>query len=213
MLRPSDKEFLLTRLIKLGKRKEVDAHIPLMQWVFKKYHQKPLAIFTDSLNETTIRLQIIFESKKEVNFFSLKRTFGFSPQKQSSIAKKYHELMSEEVEKDILVLFSAFEPLAKERANDKLPQKFISALKEKHKDELWEIVKYGEHTTFFFYTDAQLRKAKSNNKALSIKKEYYQKLKKFDEFDYFQPETFHAVFDSKENFDAHYNSNWRAYYG
>jgi hypothetical protein len=212
MLRPKDKEYLLTRLIKLGKRKEATTHIPIMQWIFKKYNSKPLAIFTDALNESTVRLQIIFESKKETDFFLLKRTFGFSPQKQSAVAKKYLELMDEKPNKDILVLFYAFEPLAKEQANNKVPQKFIAGLKEKYKEQLWEIARYGEHTTFFFYTDEQLKRAKASNLLFSIKQEYYQTLKKFDEFGYFQLETFNTVFDSKENFDTHYNGNWRAYY-
>jgi hypothetical protein len=213
MLRSSDKEFSLTRLIKLRKRKEAAANTPLIQWIFKKYNLRPLTIFTDTLDESTLRLQLIFEFKREAGFFSLKRTFGFSPQKQLAIAKKYQELKVDKSNKHILVLFYAFEPLAKEQANNKVPQKFLSALKEKHRDELWEIVKFGEHTTFFFYTDEQLKKAKSNNQVLSIKKEYYRTLKKFDEFGYFQLKTFNALFDSKENFDTHYNSNWRAYYG
>jgi hypothetical protein len=213
MLHPSDKEFLLTRLIKLGKRKEAAAHIPLIQWIFKKYNQRPLTVFADPLNESILRLQIIFEFKKEADFFLLKRTFGFSAQKQSAVAKKYCQLLNEKSNKDILVLFYAFEPLAKEQANNKVPQKFIAAFKEKYKDQLWEVARYGEHTTFFFYSDEQLKRAKASNLLFSIKQEYYQTLKKFDEFNYINLETFNAVFDSKENFDTHYNGNWRAYYG
>ena len=87
-----------------------------------------------------------------------------------------------------------------------------NAFKEKHKDKLWEVSIFGEYVTFFFFTNQELKKAEQQQQTLIIKEEYYSLLKPFDKFNYFTLENFHAIFDSKENFDKNFQSNWRWYY-
>lgn len=47
--------------------------------------------------------------------------------------------------KDIFVSFSSFEPIAKEEANNRIPEEKIQELKDKLNNDLWKI------SRFFFF--------------------------------------------------------------
>ena len=66
--------------------------------------------------------------------------------------------------------------------------------------------------TFFFYTDEQVKQIKSTDYAKHLAAKYFEHLKKYDQFDYFQLDTFEVKTDSKENFDNNYESSWFYYY-
>lgn len=212
MLRITDPEYKNTRLIKLNRQKMDRKFDPFAQWINQKYAVEILNIYTDTLDEHTLRLQLIFEFDSDRSKFFLKDRFTSSIRMKNEISKKYEELVHPLFGQNILVLFYAFESLAKEEANTKIPPKTIQALKENHKDLIWEISRFGEHTSFFFHTQSQLNHARKSEKANEIKEEYFEQLKHFDEFNYFTLANFNAVFDSKESFDKNYNGSWRAYY-
>lgn len=46
----------------------------------------------------------------------------------------------------------------------------------------------------------------------TLSRAYFELLKPYDEFDYFDEETFATYLGSKENFDTNYDSNWYFYY-
>lgn len=212
MLRTYDEEYKTTRLIKLGKLAIDPKFVDFGQWVNTKYDVQILNIYTDLINEHTLRLQLIFEYEIELKKFFLKDRFTKSTRIANRIVKKYNELFNPNDSQSILVLFYAFEPLAKEEANTKISLKMIATIKEKYNNVLWEITRFGEHVTFFFYTGVHLKEANESGLTTTLKLEYFETLKHFDEFNYFNLTNFNAVFDSKENFDKHYNSSWRAYY-
>lgn len=115
--------------------------------------------------------------------------------------------------KNIWVIFSSFEPIAKIEANELIPQEKINELKIKiNSNELWEISRCFSSTTFFFYTDEQVRENTYNGMSQILTKEYFNLLKTYDEFDYIKREDFSVYLDSKENFDNNYKSNWYYYY-
>lgn len=212
MLRPSDQEYQLTRKIKLGKITIDEKFIPLASWINKKYNLEILNIITDKLNGDTTRLQLIFEHQKDVDIFLLKNRVSPSARKGNAIGKKYQDLFQDGALNSILVLFYAFEPLAREEAVTNIPIKVRNAFKERHSESLWEVVVFGEHVTFFFFTNEELNKAEQQKQTIVIKAEYYALLKPFDKFGYITLDNFKVIFDSKENFDNNYNSNWRWYY-
>lgn len=150
MLRPSDQEYKVTRQIKLGKSAIDTKFIAFAEWVNKKYNVQILNIHTNIINKNTLRLQLIFEYETDLNKFFLKDRFTSSIRVVNTITKKYKEIFYEVNSQPILVLFYAFEPLAKEEANTKFSLKTTTSLKEKYKDILWEIAKFGQHVTFFF---------------------------------------------------------------
>ena len=76
---------------------------------------------------------------------------------------------------------------------------------------IWEIYREFETTTFFFYTDKQLEQYLTDGTTEFLKKKYLDLLKKYDEFGYFNESIDFLNFDSKENFDQTYQSNWFYY--
>ena len=212
MGRPSDQEYKITRLIKLGKNMMDEKFNGFAEWIHQKYLVQILNIYTDTLDNGTLRLQLIFEHETDLSIFFLKDRFTSSKRMVNAIEKKYKETFQLAYLKPILVLFYAFEPLAKEEANTKISLKTITSIEEKYKNVLWKIARFGEHVTFFLNTNVQLKKAKQSGLTVQLKQEYLEVLKHYDEFNYFTLSNFNAVFDSKENFDKNYNGNWRAYY-
>lgn len=212
MLRPSDQDYKTTRLIKLGKKTMDEKFNAFADWINKKYLVQILNIYLDTLDNGRLRLQLIFEHETDLNIFFLKDPFTSSKRIVNIIEKKYKETFYLTNSQPVLVLFYAFEPLAKEEANTKISLKTITSIEENYKNVLWKIARFGEHVTFFFYTNTQLKKAKQSGLTVQLKQEYLEVLKHCDEFNYFTLSNFNAVFDSKENFDKNYNGNWRAYY-
>lgn len=212
MLRHTDREYIETKKIKSGRLSLNKKFVPFANWIHSKYNIEILNIVTDYINEDTLRLQLIFEHQKDVERFRLKNQFTYSPLKERTIKKEYNNLFQDKIEDSILLLFYAFEPLAKEETMASIPVKIKNAFKEKYKDKLWGVSTFGEHVTFFFFTNDALKIAEHHKQTFRIKEEYYSLLKPFDKFNYFTLENFHAIYDSKENFDTKFESNWRWYY-
>lgn len=78
--------------------------------------------------------------------------------------------------------------------------------------DLWEISRCFSSTTFFFYTDNQVKENSCNGMLEKLNEEYYKLLKVYDEFDYIKRESYSICIYSKENFDRNYASNWYYYY-
>ena len=212
MLRTSDEEYQLTRKIKLGKMTMDEKFAPLANWINKAYNVVILNIITDTIQDDTTRLQLIFEHEKDTAVFLLQDRFSLSSRKRKAIEKKYRDLFQDDVSKSILVLFYAFEPLAREEAVASIPIKLRNAFKQKFSETLWEVAVFGQYVTFFFFTNDALHSAEQRKQTIAIKNEYYALLKPLDRFNYFTLENFNSIFDSKENFDLNYDSNWRWYY-
>jgi len=213
MLKPSDQEYQQTRHIKLGKATIDEKFNDFAEWIKKKYAVQVLNIYTDVINDDTLRLQLIFEHEADLNKFFLKDRLTSSKRVVKAIDKKYRELFQIMDSQPVLVLFYAFEPLAKEEANTSIPLKMIISFKEKYKDTVWEIARFGQHVTVFFYTKAQLNEAQRDKLTEKLKQAYFEILKENDELNYFTLTNLNMIFDSKENFDKNYDGNWRAYYG
>ena len=78
--------------------------------------------------------------------------------------------------------------------------------------DLWEISRAFTSTTFFLYTDEQVKKYSNTETHQKWSEQYFRLLKQYDEFDYYKEEYFSVYLDSKENFDTNYESNWYYYY-
>lgn len=159
--------------------------------------------------------------------------FGnYDSAKQTIIADKFREILNRQGETDgnyfsrlfakehlqkydtkrLLVIFAAFEPIAREEVNEKIPKETIDILKKKLASEnIWEIYRQFSLTTYFFYTDKQIDEAKKNGTTEKMKQQYFEILKQHDEFDYIKRDTYFLTFDSKENFEKTYEGNWFYY--
>lgn len=210
--------------------------IELAEWIYKVYQVKPINIIYDVFkgykSELRPRLEVVFEFNNEKTLF-LDEQSNFDEKKQSSIKKKFEEILIEKslikkknvfnlfdkrniIKYDtdhLLVIFSAFAPIARQEANEAIPVDSIKALKQEiNNPDLWEISPGFEYVTFFFYTDKQKEINSENGVKEMLASKYYDVLKKYDEFEYFKRIDFFVFLDSKENFDSNYESNWYYYY-
>ena len=238
MIVPSDEDYVETKLIKRGEA-VVNPHFePLGEWIENHYSVKVLNIFYDVTtgphNKPLPRINVIFERQGDALKFR-DRLGNYDTDKQQTIAAKFERLVNKRgkfralidrisdvfggkvsAEYDtngVLVIFSSFEPVAKDEANEAIPKAEIDELKtELHTSEIWEISRFGAGTTVFFYTDQQAEKAKGSDLLEHLTTRYYQLLKNYDEFDYYDEDSFKLGIDSKENFDKNFESSWFYYY-
>ena len=231
MITSKDSDYIKTKLIKQGKAILNYPLKDLAEWISKEYCVNVINIHYDYIQNNRPRLGIIFEfSTDERKFYD--SDYNYDHNKQKAIAEKFSELVSlkdkesqhlfkffkKEVSskynaKNVFIAFSAFEPIAKEEANSRIPEEKIQELKNKlNNKDLWEIARFFSSTTFFFYTDEQVKEY-SNKESMKIFEEaYYNLIKPYDEFNYIEKDSFRLNIDSKENFDNNFSSNWYYYY-
>jgi len=107
------------------------------------------------------------------------------------------------------VIFDAFEPIARQEVTRRIPQADIDNLKQDLESKnIWEIRRAFELTTFFFHTEQQIQEYNKDGTAEFIRRKFYELLKMYDAFDYVKFQSNFIAFDSKENFDKNFESNW-----
>jgi hypothetical protein len=219
MIVPSDSGYINTKFIKRGSERLDPVFQVLADWINLEFDALVLNIFYDKINtdKDRPRLNIIFEHE-----FERKRFFdnvgNFDSTKQEQIGNKFKEILSTKFPyknfdtKRLLVIFSAFEPVARIEVAWKIQKKEIEKLKhDLRKYNVWEIYQEFEITTIFFYTDEQTKDYTNNGTTDLIKSKLFRILKKYDEFDYIKETTSFIEFDSKQKFDDYYKGNWFYY--
>jgi hypothetical protein len=235
MISPSDKEYKLTKQIMLGNSTMNPDFLSLANFIDKTFGVRTINIVYDTIdNGTRPRIGIYFEFEKEKQSFNENNgVVNFDSKKQKLIADKFKQTITEqglvkkkglfslltksETEKyrteNIWVYYSAFEPIAKTEANERIPQDKVMQLKsELNCKNLWEISRCFSGTTFFVYTDEQVKHYEISETRKIWADKYFDLLEPFNEFSYFKRDTFNIDLDSKENFDKNYESNWYYYY-
>jgi patatin-like phospholipase/acyl hydrolase len=219
MLSFSDQSYQQTKRIKQGKAKMPPGFRPLAQWIDRKYGVKTINIIHDTINDGEIpRLQICFEFEwEEMKFLNGNKSMDI--RKQQAIAQEFARMADEARlpyrTKNIWVIYGAFEPIAKAEAVSKIPQEKIKQLQEELNDQnLWLIMatSLGVKPGFFLFTDEQVKAYTGSEVINSWTDLFYALLKQYDEFGYINRRDFSIYLDSKENFDANYQSNWYYYF-
>lgn len=230
MIVSTDPDYLDTKLVKQGVKKLDPIFQELADWISQKFDTPVFNIYYDKIDvdRNRPRLSIIFEYYQNVEKFR-DQIGNFETEKKNLIANHFrHVLKSKSVrsrsffdrlfkrsyaskfETDrLLVIFTAFEPVAREEVNHKIPQAEIDNLKQELTSKnVWEIYREFATTTYFFYTDKQIEDYQADGTTQMMTQQYFEVLKKYDEFDYIKPDTYFLAFDSKENFDKNFESNW-----
>lgn len=162
------------------------------------------------------RLQIILEHPSHAQKF--RRGVNFDPGEQQAIAEKFLEIIGRDDTHNfdvdgLFVVFSAFSRLAKEEADSQISDAEIQDLKTRiGNPDLWEISRCFGHVTFFFFTDEQTKRYEAQGNKEEYARMYFEILRPHDEFGYLKEKHFEVSFDSKQNFDENYKSNWFYYY-
>ena len=233
MTMSSDKDYKETKLIKQGKQKIEPDFVGLADWINNTYKVIVINIFYDTIQgiKNRPRLSIIFEYHQDELKFRDGAVGNFDAGKQKIIARKFRVLVNGENNRtsffqklfrkatnlkydidNLLVVFTSFEPMAKEEANSSIPESEVEILRnEIGLKNLWVIYRHYSFATFFFHTDKQVDEYSKNGIIESLAKKYFSLLKKYDEFGYFKEDTYSIMLDSKENFDEKFKSNWFYY--
>jgi hypothetical protein len=228
MLSPSDELYKETKLIKNGVKKIDSRYSEFVIWMEKAY-SKPLNIFCKVTENKYAIIEIVLEFDEDIKKDNLGGDFlyGCEDPSRAKILEKFIELTDEPLitafyqnnERDFLrktmLIVSSFEKIAKAEVLGNITNAEIDTfLKELRNPELWTLSNFFVTTTFFVYTDKQLKKYKSDDAAATVDewaKKYTELIKRYDEYGYFKGE--HKILlDSKENFDNCYGSNWYHYY-
>jgi len=215
-----DIEYRETKRIK---RDNIQLNAPfqeLSDWIESFYKVKVLNIIYDHLiyNNRYPRLQVILETEEDCDTFNDKELhLNFSEEKQKNISDKFSQIVQRDnltkyQDERLFVCFAAFEPTAREDANEKVKDSEIENLKSKLADDhLWQIRRMFGSVTFFFYTNKQIEEAKTQGLLVTYSKEYLNLIKQYDEFGYLNENNFSVIFDSQENFETNYQGNWFYY--
>ena len=148
MIMPSDKDYKSTKKIKQKVSNIKEEFEPLAKWIDEKYNVKTLNLIFDYIDndKSHPRLQVCLEYAKDKGKFMDNKTYNFDERKQNEIAKKFVEITSDYELKNkpnwiqkllgltyksnnLFVYFSDFETIAKDEANEKIPDKEIKKLK------------------------------------------------------------------------------------
>ncbi|WPO77073.1 hypothetical protein [Flavobacterium sp. KACC 22761] len=208
--------------------------VPLAEWIDKTYEVKTINIIYDTLDNKTPRIQICFEFEKEKSKFLTQGISYFDKTKQKAIGEKFAEIINQQglsksnnliskilnsnnngiyLTDNVFVVYGAFEPIAKIEATYKIKKeqtdKFINSF---HNKDIWTISIGFTIPTFFMFTDEKVKEYDRSEIKKMWADKYYEFVKPFDEFNYFNRNDIQVFIDSKENFDKNYESNWYYYY-
>ena len=217
MIISSDKEYQATKLIKQGKEVLAAPFNELAQWISSTWNVTVLNVIYDHTDLCCRpRLQVILELEKDA--WTFRDGVNYDKQKQKHIIDEFRNIISRDKIQgfdvdNLFVVFSAFEPIAKEEADSQIHEEEIAALKNRiDNPDIWEISRCFGHVTFFFFTDDQVKRYEAEGKRDIYARMYFDLLKPHDEFGYLSEEEFKIKFDSKQNFDDNYRGNWFYYY-
>lgn len=217
---PSDKTYQRTKQIMLGNKKMNPDFKPLADFINVKFDVRVVNIIYDHIDHKgTPRLNICFEFDYERNSFNAndinESIYNFDKEKQQVIAEKFGQLVDKKPydAKNVYVIYSAFEPIAKIEANEKISEEELDDLQiQLDNKEIWTITRLFSGATIFLYTDEQLKFYENNPLKKEWADKYFEILNAYNEFGYFKRDTFDIYLDSKDNFDKNYDSNWWYYY-
>jgi hypothetical protein len=220
MILPSDPDYVETKLVKQGKHALAPLFKELADWIAARHQDvSVLNVYYDKVASTAKivlpRLNVIFEWECEARTFRADY-LNYDRRKQADIAEKFEELLNAHNERSfdttrLLVIFSAFEPVARLEAILRVQPEQLAQLQSKlNNHAIWKIRTDLEGIGVFFYTDAQLQNSEVGLKA-QCSHAYAEIVSAFDEFGYFRRQPAQVTFDSKENFEKNYQGNWFYY--
>ena len=214
----TDPEYVATKLMKQGKAVLASPFAELADWIAAQWQVVVLNVVYDEdkvLHSRRPRLQVIVEHSQECQrFFD---GHNFDPVKQQAIAAQFSELLGRQHVRhyrvdNLLVVFSAFAPVAREEADSRIADAELHALRARiGNPQLWTIHRCFGRVRFMFYTDQQAETHARAGSRETYADLYFELLQRHDEFKYLHRAQFAVEFDSKETFDRDYQGSWFYY--
>lgn len=228
MISCSDPEYVQTKRIVLGLERLRFPFDELALWIETEFDVRVLNVVFHARGRdqlTRPRLQVIVEHGSEVLvIFGADGSWG--SEREALIATKFRELAARGPRgllrrmreltrgrsfdtESMFIVFSAFAPLTRQEADAAIPEGEVEALQERLANpDLWMIKRYAGRPTFMFFTEQQAKKYEEEGLRVSYAREYFELVRQYDKYGYMKSDEYIAEFDSKENFDNNYKSNW-----
>ena len=219
MFTPSDVIYQQTKRLKRSGAPLESPFREMAEWIGAEFQVRVLNVvydFDDSYDRP--RLSVILDTQEDSMKFQGGAFGDFSKLAQKRIQEHVEVILAEQGDRrfnveGMFVVFAAFEHVARMEANERATKSDLDQLKAKlNNQDLWEISRLSDTVTFFFYTEAQMKHYEAAGLRDAYAREYARLVEPHDEFGYFRRRGVLAYFDSKENFDTNYQSNWYYYY-
>jgi hypothetical protein len=213
-----DDAYRKTKRIKQGRATLSAPFAELAAWISAQWQVTVLNILHElpELLEGRPRLRVVLEHPRERRVFEDES--GYDESKQQAVAARFAEIVGRDRRHSrysvagLLVVFTAFSPLALEEADGRLSKRRIRALQKRAANpQLWTIHRWFGRVTFMFHTDEQAQAAARSGLRERYADLYFALLRKHDEFGYLNRAEFSVELDSKENLDRNYGGSWFNY--
>ena len=214
MITPSDPEYAATKRIKQGKARLAPPFDELARWIAATWQVTVLNVIYTGRNPLhPPRLQVIVEHRADLLKFV--SDLNVDPEKERAVKDRFLQLAGHKSSENfdgLFVWFCAFAPVALIEIDSHVRNAEVDALKARiNNPDLWKIYRSFASVTFFFYTDAQVKRYESEGFRPVYSKQYFDLLKPHDEFGYLDEKQFTVLFDSRQNLDENYDSNFFYY--
>lgn len=160
------------------------------------------------------RLNVIVDSQSDLSRIKV-NLFDFKADARDVILEEF-ELAAKQAGWDFKKVHLISDDFSDEAMNQAVFQLFRN-----HREELvkqysahgvWDITGMSKAIVVFFKDEVAKADALANEVGNQIRQACYAAVKPYDEFNYFTPENFSLVFDSKENLDKKYEGNLFYYF-
>jgi hypothetical protein len=216
---PSDEDYQETKRIKRDGTPLPAPFRELAAWVASRYAVDVLNVRYEYLErDRRPRLSVIVDSSEDGLAFREGRFGPYRRDRQREVRDQFVTMLGEQGSAryptdGLFVIFPDFERLARIEANESVGERELEQLAVELADpELWTISRLFDGVTFFFYTDAQARSREARGAKEDFASRYARLVEPHDEFGYLRRRPVTVRFDSKQNFDENYESNWVYYY-
>ncbi|QDT66243.1 hypothetical protein [Calycomorphotria hydatis] len=206
-----------TKRLKQGKSRLRQPFRAMSDWIESEFKVSVLNVtYKSPTKYRKPQIQVVVETEKDVEVFY--SGINSDESKRNKVTGHFCQIVAAndnyKFETDrLLVTCSAFVPAARHEVHGLIPQESIDALAEQiGNPDIWLIRRFFvDCITFFFYTDDQVAQYISEGLKREYGDLYFRLLKPFDEFSYISRDGFKVHFDSKQNFDENFDSNWMYY--
>jgi len=191
VITPDDEDYQQTKRIKRNGTPLESPFRELAAWVSANYVVHVLNVVYDTIEGSRPRLAVVLETEKDAQKFRVPPG-NYNENEQKRVKERFETILAEQRDLRfntawLLVIFEAFEPVAKLDALWSVTEEEISRLKARlaNKD-LWKIHRGFDQVTFFFYTRAQVKQYEAAGLRDLYSQEYSCLVRPHDEFGYLE---------------------------
>lgn len=218
MIAPSDEDYKFAKKVVLG-RARLAPHLALLRdWLQDAYPGLRVVSIWSDIVEVFKRPRLTVAVQRGDDLARFMDGPNYDKTEQHRVAVRFGEIvremrLSNKIDtEDLLVVFSAFEPVARADANWKVTKADLAKLqKELRQPQIWTIYHEWAAAVFFFHTDEQLRASEGGDLRVMLAAAYNRLASRYDELGILKHRPIDVSFDSRENFERTYESDWFLY--